>query len=159
MKLRVICIGRLKEAFFREASAEYEKRLTRYCEPSIVELPDEKVEREPSPSEVERVKKLECERLLSRISPQDYVIALDPKGKELSSEALADTLNGIMVGGTGSIAFLIGGSHGLTDEVRKRADLVLSFSKLTFPHQLFRVMLLEQVYRAFKIMSGEPYHK
>ena len=159
MKIRVICIGKLKERFYTDACAEYIKRLTRYCEPEIVELPDEKVAQDPSNAEIERVKSIECGRLLDKLSPADFVIALDPRGKQLSSEELADSLRNIMINGKSRIAFLIGGSHGLTQEARNSSDMILSFSRMTFSHQIFRVMLLEQVYRAFKIISGEPYHK
>lgn len=159
MKLRVICTGRLKERFCTEAADEFKKRLSRFCELEIVELPDEKVADDPSPAEIERVKNIECRRMAEKLSQGEYVIALDPRGKELSSEQLALKLSEIMLSGGSRIAFLIGGSHGLTDELRKKADLVLSFSKMTFPHQIFRIMLLEQVYRAFKIMNNEPYHK
>ena len=155
----MICIGKLKERFYSDACAEFLKRLTRYCEPEIIELPDEKVAQEPSNAEIERVKSIECGRLMDKLSPADCVIALDPRGKQLSSEELAESIQSIMLNGKSRIAFLIGGSHGLTKEARSSADLVLSFSRMTFSHQIFRVMLLEQVYRAFKIISGEPYHK
>ena len=159
MKIRVICIGKLKERFYTDAVAEFKKRLSRFCDTEIVELPDEKVADDPSPAEIERVKGIECRRMAERLAAGEYVVALDPRGKELTSEGLADTLSRIMLDGGSRIAFLIGGSHGLTDELRKRADLVLSFSKLTFSHQVFRVMLMEQIYRAFKIINNEKYHK
>lgn len=159
MKLRIICTGKLKERFYTEAVDEFKKRLSRFCELELVELPDEKVADDPSPAEIERVKNIECRRMGEKLAQGEYVIALDPQGKELSSEQLAGKLSEIMLGGCSRIAFLIGGSHGLTDEIRKRADMILSFSKLTFPHQIFRIMLLEQIYRAFKILNNEPYHK
>ena len=159
MRIRVICTGKLKERFYTEACAEFTKRLSRFCETEIVELPDEKVADDPSPADIERVKGIECRRMAEKLAQGEYVIALDPRGKELSSEELAARLSQIMLGGSSRIAFLIGGSHGLTDELRRRADMVLSFSKMTFSHQIFRVMLLEQVYRAFKIIKNEPYHK
>ena len=159
MKLRIVCIGKLKERFYTEAAAEFKKRLSRFCELEIVELPDEKVADSPSPAEIERVKNIECRRIAEKLAQGDYVVALDPRGKEMTSEQLADKLSEIMLAGSSRIAFLIGGSHGLTDEIRSRADLVLSFSKMTFSHQIFRIMLLEQVYRAFKILNNEPYHK
>lgn len=159
MKLRILCIGRLKERFYTEAAAEFTKRLSRFCETEIVELNDERVPAEPSPADIERVKRIECGRIADKLAEGEYVIALDPRGKQLSSEELADRLSGLMLSGKSRIAFIIGGSHGLTDELRKRADAVLSFSEMTFSHQIFRVMLLEQIYRAFKIINGEPYHK
>ncbi|MBR3383523.1 MAG: 23S rRNA (pseudouridine(1915)-N(3))-methyltransferase RlmH [Clostridia bacterium] len=159
MKIRVICVGRLKERFYTDAVAEFSKRLSRFCDIEFVELPDEKVPDDPSPAEIERVKTAECRRIAGKLRPGDPVIALDPSGKQLSSEGLSGLLSGLMLNGKSSIAFVIGGSHGLTDEIRSGADLVLSFSKMTFSHQIFRVMLLEQIYRSFKIMKGEPYHK
>ena len=159
MKIRVICIGRLKERFYTEAVAEFKKRLSRFCETEILELADERVAQDPSPAEIARVKAVECGRIEEKLAEGEYVIALDPKGKQLSSEELADSLSSIMLSGKSRIAFLIGGSHGLTEELKRRADAVVSFSRMTFSHQIFRVMLLEQIYRAFKIMNGEPYHK
>lgn len=159
MKVRVLCIGKLKERFYTEAVAEFSKRLSRFCELEICELADERVADDPSPAEIERVKKAECGRLEAKLNQGEYAIALDPRGKQLSSEELARALDEVKLSGKSRIAFLIGGSHGLNDSVRARADAVISFSKMTFSHQIFRVMLLEQVYRAFKISSGEPYHK
>lgn len=159
MKIRIICIGKLKERFYTEAAAEFSKRLSRYCELEIVELPDEKVAEDPSEAEIERVKAIECRRIADKLTQGEFVVALDPRGKQLSSEQLSETISDCMLSGKSRIAFLIGGSHGLNDSIRQRADLVLSFSKMTFSHQIFRIMLLEQVYRAFKIIKGEPYHK
>ena len=159
MKIRLICVGKLKERFYADAVSEFRKRLSRFCELEIAELPDEKVAQDPSPAEIELVKAAECARITEKLSPGEFAVALDPRGKQLSSEELARELEGRMLSGASRMAFIIGGSHGLTDEVRRRADLVLSFSRMTFPHQIFRIMLLEQIYRAFKIMNGEPYHK
>lgn len=159
MKLRVICIGRLKERFYEEAAAEFKKRLSKFCETEIVELPDEKVAKDPSNAEIELVKASECARIADKLTQGEYVIALDPRGKMLSSEELAGTISSVLLEGKSRIAFIIGGSHGLTDDIRRRADAVVSFSKMTFSHQIFRIMLLEQIYRAFKINAGEPYHK
>ncbi|MBO4563545.1 MAG: 23S rRNA (pseudouridine(1915)-N(3))-methyltransferase RlmH, partial [Clostridia bacterium] len=150
MKIRLICIGKLKERFYTEAVAEFSKRLSRFCELEILELPDEKVADDPSPAEIERVKRAECRRMEDKLLPGDHVIALDPNGKQLSSEELSSALSDLMVRGKSRIALLIGGSHGLTDDIKKRADAVLSFSRMTFSHQIFRIMLLEQIYRAFK---------
>ncbi|MCR5808348.1 MAG: 23S rRNA (pseudouridine(1915)-N(3))-methyltransferase RlmH [Clostridiales bacterium] len=159
MKIRIVCTGKLKERFYTEAVGEFMKRLTRYCDPEIIELPDEKVPESPSAAEIALVKEAECRRMAEKLSPADCVIALDPRGKQLTSEEFSALLASLMVGGKSRVSFLIGGSHGLTDGVRSRADEVISFSKMTFPHQIFRIMLLEQIYRAFKIQSGEPYHK
>ena len=159
MKIRLICIGKLKERFYSEAVAEFSNRLSRFCELEIVELPDERVAESPSAAEIDRVKSIECGRIEGRLQQNEFVIALDPRGKQLSSEELSSTLQDCMLNGHSRICFLIGGSHGLTEDLRRRADLVLSFSRMTFSHQIFRVMLLEQIYRAFKIASGEPYHK
>ncbi len=159
MNIRLICIGKLKERFYSEAVKEFSKRLSRFCDLEIVELPDERVADSPSPAEIERVKGIECRRIADKLSQSEFVIALDPGGKQLSSEELSSALQDCMLRGHSRIAMLIGGSHGLTKELKSRADMVLSFSRMTFSHQIFRVMLLEQVYRAFKIMSGEPYHK
>ncbi len=159
MKIRIICVGKLKERFYTEAAAEFSKRLKRFCELEIVELPDERVADDPSPAEIERVKSIECRRIAEKLAKGDHVIALDPRGKQLSSEELAGAFQDCMLTGKSRIALLIGGSHGLTKELKDSADMVLSFSKMTFSHQIFRIMLLEQVYRAFKIISGEPYHK
>lgn len=159
MKLRVICVGRLKESFFRDACSEYAKRLSRFCELEVTELADEKVAKDPSPAEIARVMETESSRIAEKLDRSDYTIALDPAGKELSSEELSELIDRLKLEGHGRVAFLIGGSHGLTRELKSRADMTLSFSRLTFPHQLFRVMLLEQLYRAFKISSGEAYHK
>ncbi|MCR5610306.1 MAG: 23S rRNA (pseudouridine(1915)-N(3))-methyltransferase RlmH [Clostridiales bacterium] len=159
MKIRVIAVGRLKEKFYTDAVNEFSKRLSRFAEVEIVEVADDRVPNDPSPAEIEKVKEAECERIASKLNKDDFVIALDPRGKQFSSEELAGTLSELMLNGRSRIAFVIGGSHGLTDGIRKNADLTLSFSKMTFSHQVFRVMLMEQIYRAFKILSGEPYHK
>lgn len=159
MKMRIICIGKLKERFYTDAVAEFSKRLSRFCELEIIELPDERVADNPSPADIERVKSIECRRIADKLVKGDYVIALDPRGKQLSSEELSEQFRDCMLCGKSRIAMLIGGSHGLTKELRDSADMILSFSKMTFSHQIFRIMLLEQIYRAFKIINGEPYHK
>ena len=159
MNVRIVCIGRLKERFWADAAAEFAKRISRFCELETVELADEKTGDNPKPAEIERAKQAECARMEAKLVRGEYVIALDPRGKMLSSEELAAHIDGLKLAGRSRIAFLIGGSYGLTDGLRKRADLVLSFSKMTFSHLIFRVMLLEQIYRAFKISAGEPYHK
>ncbi|MBO4878965.1 MAG: 23S rRNA (pseudouridine(1915)-N(3))-methyltransferase RlmH [Clostridia bacterium] len=159
MKLRIICVGRLKEKFYEDAVNEFKKRLSRYAETEIVELPDEKAPEKLSAAELEQVKLAEGRRILARLTESDTVIALDIAGKQLSSTELAERLSAYMLGGKSRLAFIIGGSNGLSSEVLERAELRLNFSKMTFSHQIFRVMLLEQLYRAFKINAGEPYHK
>lgn len=159
MKLRVLAVGRLKEKFYTDAVNEFKKRLSRFAEVELVELADEPAGEKLSAAELERVKLAEGRRILSRIAEGELVVALDVGGVQLSSTELAEKLNAMMLGGKSRAAFVIGGSNGLSSEVLARADLRLSFSKMTFSHQIFRVMLLEQLYRAFKIIRGEPYHK
>lgn len=159
MKISVIGVGRLKEKYWQAAVDEYSKRLSKYVKLEVIEVPDEKAPENLSPAEEEIVKKNEGERILKNIKDGAYVFALAINGKMLSSEELSDFINERMVRGAGHIIFVIGGSLGLSDEVLKRADYKLSFSKMTFPHQMMRVILLEQFYRAVKIMKNEPYHK
>lgn len=159
MKITVVCVGKVRERFFADALKEYEKRLSRYCKLSIVELQDEKTPDGASEALVEQIKRKEGERILKVLPEGAYLIALAIQGKQLSSEELAETIERLGVNGTSHIVFIIGGSLGLSGEVLSRADFLLSFSKMTFPHQLMRVVLLEQVYRAYRINSGEPYHK
>ena len=159
MKITVIGVGRLKEKYWQAAIDEYSKRLSKYVKLDIIEVPDEKAPENLSAAEEEIVKKNEGERILKNIRDRAYVIALAINGKMLSSEELSEFLNERMVRGAGHIVFVIGGSLGLSSEVLDRADYKLSFSKMTFPHQMMRVILLEQFYRAVKIMKNEPYHK
>ena len=159
MKITVIGVGRLKEKYWQAAIDEYSKRLSKYVKLDIIEVPDEKAPENLSAAEEEIVKKNEGERILKNIKDGAYVIALAINGKMLGSEELSEFLNERMVRGAGHIVFVIGGSLGLSSEVLDRADYKLSFSKMTFPHQMMRVILLEQFYRAVKIMKNEPYHK
>ncbi|HWR18107.1 MAG TPA: 23S rRNA (pseudouridine(1915)-N(3))-methyltransferase RlmH [Clostridia bacterium] len=159
MTIRVICVGRLKERFYEDAVSEFVKRLSRYASVQMIEVADEKAPEKLSDAQREQVKAEEGKRMLLKLDKNDFTVALAIEGKELSSPALADTIQAWMNDGKGSFAFLIGGSLGLSAEVLARADYLLSFSKMTFSHQVFRVMLLEQLYRAFKILSNEPYHK
>ncbi len=159
MKITVIGVGRLKEKYWQAAIDEYSKRLSKYVKLDIIEVPDEKAPENLSAAEEEIVKKNEGERILKNIRDGAYVIALAINGKMLGSEELSEFLNERMVRGAGHIVFVIGGSLGLSPEVLDRADYKLSFSKMTFPHQMMRVILLEQFYRAVKIMKNEPYHK
>ena len=159
MKVTVIGVGRLKEKYWQLAIDEYSKRLGKYIKLNIIEVADEKAPENLSVAEAQIVKKSEGERILKNIKSDMYVIALAIEGKMLTSEELSGFLNERMVRGDGNIALVIGGSLGLSSEVMKRADYKLSFSKMTFPHQMMRVVLLEQIYRAIKIMKNEPYHK
>ena len=152
-------MGRLKEKFYTDAVNEFKKRISRFAELEIVELADEKAPEKLSSAELEGVKLAEGRRILAKLSDADTVVALDIAGRQFSSPELAEQLSGYMLEGRSRLAFIIGGSNGLSSEVIARADLRLSFSKMTFSHQIFRVMLLEQLYRAFKIINGEPYHK
>lgn len=159
MKITVVCVGKIKEKFFGDAVREYEKRLSRYCKLSIVELQDEKTPDGASAALEEQIKRREGERILKVLPEGAYTVALAIQGKQCSSEELAETIEKLGVNGTSHIVFIIGGSLGLSEEVLLKADYLLSFSKMTFPHQLMRVVLLEQVYRSYRIISGEPYHK
>lgn len=159
MKVTVIGVGRLKEKYWQLAIDEYSKRLGKYIKLNIIEVADEKAPENLSVAEAQIVKKSEGERILKNIKSDMYVIALAIEGKMFTSEELSGFLNERMVRGDGNIAFVIGGSLGLSSEVMERADYKLSFSKMTFPHQMMRVVLLEQIYRAIKIMKNEPYHK
>lgn len=159
MKISVISVGKIKEKYLRDAAAEYVKRLSRYCRLEIIEVADEKTPEQASETMEDAIRSKEGERILKYIRDDMYVITLEIAGKMLSSEEFAEKIETLGVQGKSSIAFVIGGSIGLGKEVLRRSDLALSFSKMTFPHQLMRVILLEQVYRAYRIINGEPYHK
>ena len=159
MKITVITVGKIKEKYLRDAIAEYAKRLSRYCKLEIVEVADEKTPDQASETVEEQIRDKEGERILKYIRDDMYVITLEIGGKMVSSEELADKINMLGIRGQSSVAFVIGGSIGLGREVLKRSDYALSFSKMTFPHQLMRVILLEQVYRSYRIINREPYHK
>lgn len=159
MNITIVSIGKLKEKYLKQGIEEYTKRLRAYAKIEIIEVPDEKAPETLSKSEEEQVKQAEGERLLNKIPQDAYVVALAIEGKQLSSEELAKTLDDLAVYGKSKIVFVIGGSLGLSGKVLQRANLKLSFSKMTFPHQLMRLILVEQVYRAFKMNRGEPYHK
>lgn len=159
MKISLICVGKLKEKYFVDGVKEYSKRLSRYCNLEIIELPDEKTPDNASESMEEIIKKKEGERILKSIKEESYCIVLAIEGVQITSEQLADRIQSLGVTGTSHISFVIGGSLGLSKEVMERADYKLSFSKMTFPHQLMRVVLLEQVYRAYRINNNQPYHK
>jgi len=159
VNISIITIGKLKEKYLKAGIDEYLKRLSSYAKIEVIEMPDEKAPEELSSAEMEQVKQKEGEKLLSKIYQDTYVIALAIDGKMKSSEELADSLDKLATYGKSKIAFVIGGSLGLSNQVLNRADEKLSFSKMTFPHQLMRLILVEQVYRAFRINRGEPYHK
>lgn len=159
MNITVISVGKLKEKYLKEAIQEYSTRLTKYCKLDIIEVPDEKAPENMSAAEEDIVKLKEGQNILKNIKDDTYVIALAIQGKQLSSEKFSELISDLGLRGKSNIAFVIGGSLGLSEEVLKRADYHLSFSAMTFPHQLMRVILLEQVYRGFRITRGEPYHK
>lgn len=159
MRITIIAVGKVKEKFYRDAIAEFEKRLSKYCKLDIIEVADEKTPDNASEAQELIIKSKEGDRILSTVKDDMYVIALAIEGKQLSSTELADKINKLGISGKSSIAFIIGGSLGLDGRVLCRADYKLSFSPMTFPHQLMRVILLEQVYRSYRIIAGEPYHK
>ena len=159
MKITLLTVGKIKEKYLRDGISEYAKRLGRYCKLEITEVADEKTPDKASSAEETQIKNTEGERLLRCIRDGDYVIALAIDGKMLDSVELSEKIERLGVQGQSSIVFVIGGSLGLSDAVLRRADYRLSFSKMTFPHQLMRMVLLEQIYRSYRIMQGEPYHK
>ncbi len=159
MKITIVCVGKIKEKFYTQAVQEYVKRLSRYCKLEIVELPDEKTPENASEQVNLAIKEKEGSRILAALKDDAYVCALAIEGKMLDSVELSEKIDRLGIGGTSHIAFVIGGSLGLDERVLKRADYLLSFSRMTFPHQLMRVILLEQIYRAYRIMRKEPYHK
>lgn len=159
MKITIITVGKVKESYFRGAIEEYSKRLSKYCKLDIVEVTDEKTPDKASETEEEQIKAKEAERIMKHVRDDAYVIALAIEGKQLDSVELADKIETLGVQGKSHIQFVIGGSLGLHPAVLSRADYKLSFSKMTFPHQLMRVILLEQIYRAYRIINREPYHK
>lgn len=159
MNITIISVGKIKEKYLSEAIKEYSKRLSRYCKLDIVELPDEQTPDRAGESLEAQIKHKEGQRILRFLKEDSYVIALAIEGKKLNSESFAEKLEQLGIQGKSHVTFVIGGSLGLAPEVLKRADFLLSFSDLTFPHQLMRVILLEQVYRCYRIINHEPYHK
>ena len=159
MQIRIIAVGKLKEAYFSDAAAEYSKRIGRFTKVETVQIPDRRIPDRASVAQERQVLEQEGEDILAKIAPQDYVVALCVEGKKLDSPAFAEKLSALALSGKSTVTFVIGGPLGLSDAVKQRADLRLSFSDMTFPHQLMRVILLEQVYRAFKILANETYHK
>lgn len=159
MKITLITVGKIKEKYLRDAIAEYSKRLSRYCKLEIIEVADEKTPDHASDVVEKTIRDKEAERIMKYVKEDAYVITLEINGKLLSSEELSAKINQLGIQGTSHIIFIIGGSIGLGKEVLARSDYALSFSKMTFPHQLMRVILLEQIYRSYRIINGEPYHK
>lgn len=159
MKITIVCVGKIKEKFYRDAIAEFEKRLSKYCKFEIVEVADEKTPDGASAAQEEQIKEKEAGRILSKIREDAYVCTLEIQGKRFSSVDFAGWIEQLTVSGKSSIVFVIGGSLGLHASVLSRSNQSLSFSDMTFPHQLMRVILSEQIYRAFRIISNEPYHK
>lgn len=159
MKITIISVGKIKEKFFTDAIKEYTKRLSKYCKLTEEVILDERADESFSQMEIEQVKLKEGTKILSKVKANTYLFVLDINGQQLRSEELAQKINNLGIDGNSDLTFVIGGSNGLSNEVLTRADFKLSFSKMTFPHQLFKVILLEQIYRAFKINAGETYHK
>ena len=159
MKITLVTVGKIQDKFLEEAIKEYSKRLSRYCKLEILQVADEKTPEGASEAVELQIKEKEGQRILSLIRDDAYVIALAIEGKMLDSEELAERIEKLGVSGISQIVFVIGGSLGLSAQVMKRADYALSFSRMTFPHQLMRVVLLEQIYRSYRIMNHQPYHK
>lgn len=160
MKIKIIGVGKIKEKFFRASIDEYLKRMSPYNDVEIIEVNDEPAAENLSQKEIEKVKEIEGDRVLAKISDEDYLISLEILGKQMTSEEFAKFIQNEMLEGFGrNLVFVIGGSNGLSKAVSQRANYKLSFSKMTFPHQLMRVILLEQIYRAFRIINNHPYHK
>ena len=159
IKIKIIAIGKVKENSVRDLLAEYEKRLSRFCDISMIEIEDEQ-ELSDSKKDIDRVVNIESDKILQKLDKSnDYKLLLDITGKELSSIELADKISNIINVMSKNLTFIIGGSNGVNDDLKNKVDFRLSFSKLTFPHQLFRVIVLEQIYRSFKIINNEKYHK
>ena len=161
MNIEIISIGSLKEQYLKEAEREYLKRLTPYCNVFVTELKEARLPHGAGPAEEEKVRQSEGEALLAAVKKREstYVIALDMRGSQMTSEKFADSIEEIKLSGISTITFIIGGSLGLSETVRRNANRIISFSQLTFPHQLMRIILAEQIYRANRILRGEPYHK
>ena len=159
MKITILCVGKIKEKYLKDAISEYSKRLSRYCKLEIIEVADEKTPDNASQIVEDGIRDKEGERILKYVKEDAFFVTLEIKGKLLTSEELADKIETLGIQGTSHIIFIIGGSIGLGNEVLKRSNYALSFSKMTFPHQLMRVILLEQIYRSYRIINHEPYHK
>ena len=158
LTINIVCIGKIKEKFFKDAIDEYSKRLSKYCKLNILELPDEKIPDKTNQNIENEIKSKECDNIINHIKKDSYVVCLDLTGKELSSEQFSKSIEDISMESS-QITFIIGGSLGLTEKILKLANQKICFSKMTFPHQLIRIFLLEQLFRAFKISNGETYHR
>ncbi len=158
LSINIICVGKLKEIFFKDACNEYIKRLSKYCKLSIVELPDEKIPDKLNPSIIKNIKVKESNNIMKHLPKDSYIIALDLNGKQYSSEDFSKKMDNLSLI-TSNITFIIGGSLGLTNEILAISNDKICFSKMTFPHQLIRIFLLEQLFRGFKISNGETYHR
>lgn len=158
MKITIVCVGKIKEKYLQAGIDEFTKRLTPFCKLETIAINEERMPENPAPAEKQQVLEKETQRLLNIIPQNSYVILLDVVGKQLSSPDLAEKIDSLTLAGNSHITFVIGGAFGYTDALRKRADLALSFSKMTFTHQMIRLLLIEQIYRAFKISRGEKYH-
>ena len=156
IKIKIVCVGKIKENYLTQGISEYLKRLSGYCNLEIIEVKDEKI---VSGINEEKIKEIESNRILEKLNDKDYIVLLDLRGKELTSEEFALKIDKLINEGVGNYCFIIGGSLGVNENVRKRANFLISFSKLTFTHQMIRLLLLEQIYRAFKINNNETYHK
>lgn len=156
IKIKIICVGKIKENYLTQGISEYLKRLSGYCSLEIVELKDEKI---GSNNSEEKIKEIESNKIIEKINEKDYVVLLDLRGKQLSSEEFASKMDDLINEGVGNYCFIIGGSLGVNENVRKKANFLISFSKLTFTHQMVRLLLLEQIYRTFKINNHDTYHK
>ena len=159
MTITIISVGKIKEKYIKLGIDEFSKRLSRYCKLTMIEVPDEKTPDNASEREMELMKDKEGKQILSKIKDNMYVIAMDLQGEMKTSEQFAKQLSNLALSGDSNVAFIIGGSLGLSDDVKKRANYKLCFSKMTFPHQLFKLILLEQIYRTYRINNNEPYHK
>ena len=159
MNINIICIGKIKEKYLQDGIDEYLKRLSKYANTKIIELPDEPIPDNASEKEIKQIKQKEAEKIQKAINSRDFVVALDLSGKEFTSEEFAQEISAITVSGYSTIDFIIGGSSGLDKELVSNSNFKMSFSKLTFPHQLFRLILCEQIFRAYKILNNETYHK
>ena len=158
LNINIVCIGKIKENFLRDSILEYSKRLKKYCSINILEVPDEKIPSKVNDKIISDIKTKECEKIFSYIKRESYVISLDLTGSQLTSEEFSKKIENISLNYSSSITFIIGGTLGLTNEILKKSDEILCFSRMTFPHQLIRVFLLEQLFRAFKISKNETYH-
>ena len=159
MTINVVCVGKIKEKFYKDAIDEYSKRLSKYCKLKIIEVEDEDTPAKASETEENIIKDREGERIIRKIPSETYIITLEINGTKLNSVELSNTINRLAITGTSNITFIIGGSLGLSSKVTSLSNMKLSFSDMTFPHQLMRVILLEQIYRSYRIINNEPYHK